>query len=170
MAYDYDKLYGETRDALGEPTSAFVDFFDRLEQRTARVLDLGCGQGRDAIFIARKRHQVVAVDISSNGIRDLKDIAAHENLPVECAVADIVTYQPNGLFDVILIDRTLHMLAALDRNTVLERSLDHVRDGGWILIADEASNMKNFKAVIAAHAANWNVISSRRGYLFLRRS
>jgi len=76
MSYNYDKLYGETRDALGAPTSIFVDFFDQFDRTNVRVLDVGCGQGRDAIFIARKDHRVVGVDISPNGIRDLQDVAA----------------------------------------------------------------------------------------------
>ncbi|NNE79756.1 MAG: methyltransferase domain-containing protein [Silicimonas sp.] len=169
MAYDYDKLYGEAREALGDPTSIFVDFFDRLDQQNGRVLDVGCGQGRDAIFIARKGHCVVGVDISTNGIRDLKDVAARENLPIEGVVADIVSYRPDGAFDVILIDRTLHMLARPARLAVLKTMLDHVNGNGWLLIADEAANIADFETVASAHPANWTTELSRRGYLFLRR-
>ena len=43
MAYNYDKLYSETPDALGKPTQVFVDFFDQFERKYARVLDVGCG-------------------------------------------------------------------------------------------------------------------------------
>ena len=170
MAYDYDKLYGETRDALGEPTAIFVDFFDQLEQQNVRVLDVGCGQGRDAVFIARKGHRVVGVDISQNGIRDLREVAARENLPIEGVVADIVAYEPDGFFDIVLIDRTLHMLARQDRLSVLGRLLDHVERRGWILIADENSNIKDFKSVVSEHPADWHTDLSRRGSLFLRRS
>ena len=170
MAYDYDKLYGETRDALGEPTAIFVDFFDQLERQDVRVLDVGCGQGRDAVFIARKGHRVVGVDISQNGIRDLGDVAARENLPIEGVVADIVSYEPKGIFDVVLIDRTLHMLARQDRLSVLEKLLDHVDRQGWVLIADETSNIKDFKSVVSEHPAVWHTDLARRGNLFLRRS
>ena len=170
MAYNYDKLYGETRDALGEPTSIFVDFFEQLDRQNVRVLDVGCGQGRDAIFIARNGHRVVGVDISPNGIRDLKDVAAQEKLPIEGVIADIAAYEPDGEFDVILIDRTLHMLARTARLTVLKTMLDHVGGHGWVLIADEASNIEDFEAVVSAHVASWTTELSRRGYLFLRRS
>jgi SAM-dependent methyltransferase len=169
MAYDYDKLYGETRDALGEPTAIFVDFFDQLEQQGVRVLDIGCGQGRDAIFIARKGHRVVGVDISQNGIRDLKEVAARENLPIEGVVADIAAYEPDRLFDIVLIDRTLHMLARQERLSVLGRLLNHVDQQGWVLIADETSNIDDFKGVVSEHPADWQTDFSRCGNLFLRR-
>jgi SAM-dependent methyltransferase len=170
MAYDYDKLYGESRNALGQPTRVFIDFFDQLDQQNLRVLDVGCGQGRDAIFIARKGHRVVGVDISANGIRDLKDDAEKERLPIEGVVADIATYMPDGFFDVILIDRTLHMLARPTRLAVFKTMLDHVSENGWLLVADEASNIEDFENVHAAHVATWKTNLCRRGYLFLRRS
>lgn len=170
MTYNYDKLYGETPNALGQPTAIFVDFFEQLGPEHRRVLDIGCGQGRDALFIARLGHSVVGVDMSQNGIRDLHACAARESLPIEGIVADITSYQPNGLFDVILIDRTLHMLARDERCSVLGKLLDHVDGHGWLLIADEASNIGDFKAVVAAHGAAWRIAVQKRGYLFAQRS
>jgi 2-polyprenyl-3-methyl-5-hydroxy-6-metoxy-1,4-benzoquinol methylase len=169
MSYDYDKLYGETRDALGQPTAIFVDFFDQLDQQNVRVLDVGCGQGRDAVFIAQKGHRVVGVDISANGIRDLNDVADKKNLHIEGVVADISTFVPDGSFDVILVDRTLHMLDQPIQIAVLKTLLDHVNAGGWVLIADEKSNIAGFKAAVLAHAVDWRTHVSRAGYLFLQR-
>lgn len=169
MSYDYDKLYGETRDALGQPTQVLVDFFDQLDRQGLRVLDVGCGQGRDAIFIARKGHRVVGIDISANGIRDLNLAAKKENLSITGLVEDIVTFVPRELYDVILIDRTLHMLAEPARLAVLNTMLDHVAVEGWLLIADEASNISAFMDVVADHGARWATETSKLGYLFLRR-
>ena len=169
MGYDYDRLYGETPDALGPPTQVFVDFFANYDRQGARILDLGCGQGRDALFIARAGHDVDGVDISPNGIRDLDAAARREGLSIEGIVADIVDFTPDGQFDVILIDRTLHMLNREARNLILARLLDHVDDGGWLLIADEKSNIPDFEARIAEHAALWMTQYRDRGYLFARR-
>ncbi len=170
MTYDYDKLYAETGDALGPPSPIFVDFFDMFDQKTLRVLDVGCGQGRDALFIARCGHSVLGVDISANGIRDLNAAATKENLAAEGIVADVSTYRPDGIFDVILIDRTLHMLPKSTQLAVLETLLDHVATTGWMLIADEAANIPDFQAVISAHNADWQPKPVKRGYLFLNRS
>ena len=168
MAYNYDELYAQTPDALGAPTQKFVDFFDALVRTGLRVLDIGCGQGRDALFIGRLGHRVVGVDLSPSGVRDLNAAAATEELPITAIAADICAYQPDGMFDVLLIDRTLHMLSQPDMLRVLATLLDHVSDDGWVLIADEASNMAGFKTVMENHARNWKIETDRSGCLFAR--
>ena len=52
MAYNYEELYKSNPQALGAPTQVFVDFFETQPLENLRVLDVGCGQGRDALFIA----------------------------------------------------------------------------------------------------------------------
>ena len=169
MAYDYDELYRSQNDALGAPTQAFVDFFATLDQQELRVLDIGCGQGRDALFIGRAGHSVVGVDISPNGVSDLISAARDESLPVTGIVADIRTFTPKGMFDILLIDRTLHMLTEVDRLDVLRRLIQHVKSGGWTLIADERSNLAGFKAVFLEQEVHWTTKVEKRGFLFLRR-
>ena len=166
MAYDYDALYATNPDALGAPTAAFVSFFETFEATGARVLDVGCGQGRDALFIARLGHGVVGVDMSVHGVRDLATAAKAENLAVTGDVADITDYTPDGMFDVVLIDRTLHMLPDDDQRAVLTTLIRHVAANGWLLIADEASNMQRFRDVLSQSAQNWEITKDGKGFLF----
>ena len=63
-------------------------FFKNYEQETVSVLDVGCGQGRDALFIARLGHVVTAIDLSPSGISDLQRDAAAEGLAIFAEVAD----------------------------------------------------------------------------------
>lgn len=169
MAYDYDKLYGETPNALGGPNAAIVSFFQREDISPGRVLDIGCGQGRDALFIARLGHKVVGVDLSANGIRDMLQTAQTEGLPVEGSVADLVAYAPDGLFDVVVMDRTLHMLDEAQRLAVFERLIGHVAPKGWVLIVDESPNIAGLKRVLGADGATWTEDLSKKGYLFVQR-
>ena len=168
MPTDYEKVYRESRQALGEPTREFVKFFDGLSASRLRVLDLGCGQGRDALFIARLGHSVVGVDLSPTGIGDLLADAEAENLDVQGFVEDIRCFEPPGPCDLLLIDRTLHMLDAPERPAVLARYLDRVEAGGYVLIADERSNVPAFEAVLRADGRDWRVLRKHRGYLFAR--
>ena len=169
MTYDYDALYGTTPAALGDPSQVFVDFFAGLDAQRRRVLDIGCGQGRDALFIGRLGHEMVGVDLSPNGIRDLTAAAHDEGLAITALVADIRSHEPDGLFDIVLIDRTLHMLSEPDRLDVLSRLLDHVAPGGHCLIADEGANLRRFAKVAEAHRLAWEKVASPKGCLFLRR-
>ena len=169
MSYDYDKLYGETRDALGEPTQVIVNAFDRLPVRGARILDVGCGQGRDALFLARRGHHVTAVDLSPNGIRDLNAAAVAEGLDIVGIVADVTQFTPSGLFDVVLIDRTLHMLGPNERLQVLAELTLHISEPGWLLIADEARNIPQFAAFLEADNREWDIFHRKAGYLFAHR-
>ena len=165
MGYDYDALYAETPDALGAQTSEIADYFAGLTP-PLRVLDIGCGQGRDALPLARAGFDVVGVDLSAAGVAQM--LAAGAGLALTGEAADIRTYSPDGQFDVLLIDRTLHMLQPDEQRTVLARLLPHVAACGHVLIADERSNMDRFKAVIAADARAWQTTKDAKGYLFLQ--
>lgn len=169
MAYNYDKLYGTTPNALGEPTAVIVDFFKQQKETNLRVLDIGCGQGRDAMFIARLGHHVVGVDASPNGILSLNEAAAAENLSIKGITANIVSFIPDTHFDILLIDRTLHMLANKDRIDVLTRLLAYVTVDGWVLIADEALNIQSFKKVFETCGSDWEFHLEKRGYLFVKK-
>jgi len=169
MATDYEEFYRANRHGLGEPTSEFMMFFRNLEQKTASVLDVGCGQGRDALFIARLGHVVTAIDLSPSGISDLQNDAAAEGLAIFAEVADIREYTSRKRFDVIVIDRTLHMLALDERLAALGKLLGLSKHGTYVLIADERSNLPEFKSILYASQWNWRMTLERRGFLFCQR-
>jgi SAM-dependent methyltransferase len=167
MTFDYDAFYAENPDGLGAPTQAFVDFFGGYERAGVRVLDIGCGQGRDALFIARLGHHVTGVDLSPKGVADMVQAAA--GLSVEGVVADVTTWRPEGQFDVLLIDRTLHMLDDPARYEVFGDLLTALRPGGDLLLADEASNMAGFRRIMAASGRDWREQQMKaKGLLFAR--
>ena len=168
MPTDYEEVYRDSKHALGEPTREFVEFFESLQGESLRVLDLGCGQGRDALFVARLGHRVVGVDQSATGIRDLMAEAAAEDLSVTVQVADIRAYEPDGLFDALLFDRTLHMLDSTDRRSVLARLINSLAPGGFVLIADQRTNIPALEAELGSSGRDWQVEFRDRGYLFVR--
>lgn len=169
MSTDYDALFRTTPDALGPPTPELVRAFERHLAPAARVLDLGCGQGRDALFLARLGHDVVAVDAAPHGIAALKQAAARDGLPVEPIVADITTYAPSGRFDLLLFDRILHMLSEADRHRVLRRLVPLLAPGGLVLIADEPRHRRDYRACLA-DIGTWETLKDTRGFVFLRRT
>ncbi|MES0882452.1 class I SAM-dependent methyltransferase [Roseibium sp. SCP14] len=169
MAFDYDALYRKAPHALGKPTKAFCEFFETYPKKGARILDVGCGQGRDALFIARLGHLVTGVDLAPAGILDLLEEAKREGLSIKGFVTDIVDYDPVGLFDVIVIDRTLHMLDREPRREVLRKLTNQLSTDGYLLIADEPSNLPDFRNVLETAPGTWRICKASKGILFVQR-
>ena len=167
--YDYEKGFQETLHLCGDPFPEFVHFFEAYPLSGADVLDLGCGQGRDALMAARHGHRVLGVDISPTGIRQMLEEAKAESLDVRGVVADLTVYEIERAFDVILLDRVLHMLTDTARAALLGQVTRAVRPEGYVLIADMAKNKEAIRRAFAPDTGPWNALLDRRGLLFLNR-
>ncbi len=165
----YELLYRKSRDVCGQPFQQIVEFFNDADQSDWRVLDLGCGQGRDALFVARQGHSVLGVDIAETGISQMLEVAREEQLDIDGIVADIVDFEPEEVFDVILLDRVLHMLSNNDdRLTVLETVSHHTKPGGYVLIADTAKNLRFLTNFFDSKQKRWEKRLEGQGCLFLQ--
>lgn len=101
----YDKYY-EVKNLFGEPYSELISYMDQQER--GKVLDLGCGQGRDAIPLARLGFNVVGVDHSEVGINQMVDFAKKEGLTLKGNVTDIFEFNDFESYDFILLDSMFH--------------------------------------------------------------
>lgn len=106
MSSEYDTYY-QTESLFGAPYPELIEFYEKIEAK-GKLLDLGCGQGRDAIALAKMGFDVTGIDHSNVGIAQLNSIAEQEQLPLTGLVADIYTYEGFGEFDFILLDSMFH--------------------------------------------------------------
>ncbi len=104
MTYDQDYL---TPDYFGDPFPELLLFFEKLPTR-GLVIDMGCGQGRNAIPLARIGFEVLGLDLSSVGIDQMLDRARKEGLPVQGQVTDIYAWTDLQDAEVILLDSMFH--------------------------------------------------------------
>lgn len=167
---DYDTHYTKGRGQCGEPFAEFVAFFRNYDRPRARVLDLGCGQGRDALLAARLGHEVVGVDMAKIGIAQMLEDAQAEGLAVTGVVCDVLDFRSQRKFDVVLLDRVLHLLLNDDeRLSCLERAARFTRKGGHILIADVPKNVSLIHGYFDKDQREWTIIRRTRNYLFVRK-
>lgn len=98
-----------------------------------RALDLACGAGRNAVWLAERGWRVTAVDFSSVGLGIARDLAAARGMAVEWVEADVVTWMPPaGAFDLVCV---LYLqLPAPDRRAVLAHAVDAVKPDGTLLV------------------------------------
>jgi SAM-dependent methyltransferase len=83
----WDKRYKSGKYSSAEPHKLLIDLADKLP--SAKALDLACGTGRNANFLAEKGWKVKAVDNSSVGIEIAKQRSGEKNLEVDYLVADL---------------------------------------------------------------------------------
>ena len=67
----YNNEFQKGVNICGQPSSEFVEFFKHHQKKQASVLDLGCGQGRDALFIALRGYILLGVDAAQTGIKQI---------------------------------------------------------------------------------------------------
>jgi SAM-dependent methyltransferase len=105
------------------PHAGVVKFLEYLKiQNASRILDLGCGDGRHLIFLAKQGFIPIGVDNAFWGIRRANEWIENAGLKVESVCADIRCLPWNdGSFDsVISIQVIHHQLLSAIRETLLD--------------------------------------------------
>ena len=78
----YDEYYRTTPEVFGcHANTILVDHFDLIDT-TSPALDIGCGQGRNSLFLARKKVSVHALDPSIEAVRAVDASARAKDLPI----------------------------------------------------------------------------------------
>ncbi len=109
VAARLDSPYTETRHPWGvDPDSLLVESVESF--RPGSVLDLGAGDGRNALFLARRGFAVTAVDAAPLALETLDAAAASEGLIVETELADLASYEVTRSYDNVVSTLTLHFL------------------------------------------------------------
>jgi tellurite methyltransferase len=118
-----------------------------------RALDLGCGDGRNTLFLAHKGLHVTAVDIVPEAIANLKGYAARAKLQerVDAVVADIEGYEIDGPYEDIVSVFTLHFLPAKAFPVVLDRIMEATAAGGINVIEDFRREGPLYKPDVDGH-------------------
>lgn len=85
-----------------------------------KMLDIGCGEGKDAVFFARNGYQVTAFDISEAGIEKTKRLAEQSGVYIDVFKADILDYRLDDDYDIIFSSGVLHYLKPDYRIEILD--------------------------------------------------
>ena len=102
---DWDDIYlGD-----GSDTEPFDDqlLADALKLLPGRALDLGCGGGGNAIGLAQRGWNTTGVDSATNAIRSARISAEAAHVEVRFAVADMTSWPPDGLYDLVVCSYSL---------------------------------------------------------------
>lgn len=136
-AYDdrYRQVHGRSLQWFSDAPSAIVgQVMERFGISTdVSVLELGCGEGRDAVFLLKNGVQVTATDISPEAIRYCRN--QNPQFADSFQVLDCVAGEMDERFDFIYAVAVLHMLVEDDhRGAFYHFFRNHLTEGGIGLI------------------------------------
>jgi SAM-dependent methyltransferase len=132
QAAEWDARYSEGDGQMwsGRPNGRLVAEVTGLPP--GRALDVGCGEGADAMWLARNGWTVTAIDISDTALQRARDAARKVGVVVEWVCGDaLVTAFPARSFDLLSIQYPALPKAAGE--SAVRTLLDTVRPGGLLL-------------------------------------
>ena len=95
-----------------------------------KLLDIGCGEGKDAVFFARCGYEVTAFDISTAGLEKAKRLADRARVQLRTFRANVLDYRLDESFDVLFSSGVLHYIPPALRGEIMVNYKAHVNENG----------------------------------------
>ena len=138
----WDERYAATPLVWSAGPNQFLEE-EAADLAPGRALDVACGEGRNALWLAEQGWRATGVDFSSVAIEKARTLATERGLDAEWVVADVTTWEPNHHgFDLVVV---LYLqLAAAERAAAYSRAAQAVAPGGTLLVvAHDLDNLEH---------------------------
>ena len=120
---NYERWYEGDGYYWGTEPAKFLDELIALcpPSGDKKVLDIGCGEGKDAVYMAAKGYAVTAFDLTENGIRKTLLLARDRGVDIKAYVDDINTFETDDQFDIIYSSGTIQYLFEENKNPFFDK-------------------------------------------------
>lgn len=114
-----------------EPSKACYQVLELMPPtKQLKLLDIGCGEGKDSVFFARNGYDVTAFDISDAGLEKTKRLADRAGVNIKVFKADILDYRLDINFDILFSSGVLHYVKREYRNEILSNYKKYTNRNG----------------------------------------
>lgn len=136
--FDWDSFYHDRKKNIpffvNAPDENLVEYFEKHLIKPGKVLELGCGPGRNAIYFAEQGCLVDAIDLSANAIRWGRQRAMEKEVNVNFICHNIFEYDFQGTYDIIYDSGCFHHIAPHRRISYLNMLHNVLKPGGYFAI------------------------------------
>jgi len=136
MWEEYYSVLGQLPDWLRKPVPFVVEAMRLFRECRAQVfLDLGCGMGRNSIYLAKEGFDVVGVDISKSALRKTKTWSRIEGISNVAVLCASMTHLPfvDQVFHVVISVSVIHHAIKEDIEKAIEEIHKVLKDEGLLL-------------------------------------
>ncbi len=102
--------------------------------KPGKVLDIGVGEGRNALFLVKQRFEVTGVDILKEAVDKFLKFARDKKLDVSGVISDIVNFDFKQNYDVIISVATLHLISKDKVIDIIKKIKEHTKPNGINLL------------------------------------
>jgi SAM-dependent methyltransferase len=137
---DWDRRYAEVENLWAVRPNRFL-VAETEALAAGRALDLACGEGQNAIWLASLGWDVTGVDFSEVAIAKARARAERDGVDVDFICADLETYEPaRDAFELVIV-LYLH-IQPNERRAVLDKATAALTSGGtFVLVGHDLRNM-----------------------------
>ncbi|MHC8494801.1 class I SAM-dependent methyltransferase [Thalassospira sp. SM2505] len=135
----WEETYEKASPVTSGKPSAVLERFVK-DRPVGRALELGCGKGDDAVWLAKNGWEVTAVDISETALGYARSNASRNGVKDRIAFEahDLNNSLPDGMFDLVTA-QFLQSPVKFAREKILNRASQQLSLGGLLLITSHGS-------------------------------
>ncbi len=158
-----------------------IEYLQNIDvNKKINILDIGCGEGRDDLYLAQnlKNRRIVAIDPSRKAIQKARVTLSREN-DIEFHNIGFKEIYENKQFDVILISNVYHFFNKTERELFRAKIKKLLKSQGWFFLSTLSNNDKqyygsgtpvpndpnSFKGITYLHFASKSEIMEDFGFL-----
>ena len=144
---NYDLKYSKKEFYWGiKPHELIIKTAKQLSLHT-KILDLGCGEGKDSFYLAKKKFDVTSTDISKAGIEKLENFAKDKNLKIKTKVSNAKNFLKKcDNFDAIVCLNVLQFIDKENIVSIIENMKAKTNQNGINIIASFVAESKRQKS------------------------
>jgi ubiquinone/menaquinone biosynthesis C-methylase UbiE len=139
MSHEHRHEREQHYDHGGETSSGaeLAGFLSGLAEFPRRALDLGCGTGSEAVFLAEQGIETAGVDLSAAALNQARERALRHEVHVDWLLGDVLELPlDDGSIDLALDRGCLHHLTPAEQTRYATEVARALRPGGTLLIRE----------------------------------
>jgi len=132
----FDDIYKKSHKIVNPDVRESVVRLAKLLPKGSAVLDLGSGQGANAIYLAKKGMKVTCIDISKVGLLQTEERAEAMKLDIEFGFCNALDFRPQRKFDAVISIFLTEYLETLEKaKKHIELMKQWTKNGGYNVVA-----------------------------------
>ncbi len=129
-----NEYLNKEKSTFGNPSKEVEDIVSLLP-KGAKILDVGCGDGRHSLYLAALGFQVDAFDISESAINKINYLKEQNNLNINTYVCDVLEFKFKYKYDLIIVHGVLQFIERGKQPEIIELLKNWTEVDGYNIVA-----------------------------------